>query len=274
MKTKIVVGNWKLHLSVPESTVYIEKLKKALKGIKKTEIVICPSFLDIYPASKELQGTNIALGAQNMFYEEEGAYTGEISPMALSHFVKYVILGHSERRMLFGETDKNVARKAEAAFANAILPIICVGETLHENQDGLSKVVVMNQVETGVSHMTSEEIAKSIIAYEPVWAIGTGRVCKPEEADKMALNIRNLIKAMYGEKAATGLRVLYGGSVDDKTVKGFLKTKNVDGFLVGSASVNGEKFVNILKEVEDSAKSVVKSSPKTQVKKKQNKAKK
>lgn len=254
MNKKIVIGNWKLHLTVPESTVLIEKFKKELKSIKKTDVVICPNFIDIYPASKELAGTKIKLGAQNMFWEEAGAYTGEISPVTLSHFVNYVILGHSERRMYFGETDKSVARKAEAAFANSLLPIICVGETLHENQDGLSKVVVMNQVEAGISHLTSDEVSQTTIAYEPVWAIGTGKVCKPEIAEKMAGNIRNLVKALYGEKAAENVRILYGGSVDDKTVNNFLKAKNIDGFLVGSASVSEEKFVNILKEVENSVK--------------------
>src|SRR5690606_10325224 len=137
------------------------KLKKELAKIKKAEVVICPSFVDIYPASKEIEGSTLALGAQNMFYEVEGAYTGEVSPKALAHFAKYVIVGHSERRRYFNETDKMVARKAEAAFANSLIPIICVGETLHENRDGLSKIVVVNQVEAALSHLTSEEVAQT-----------------------------------------------------------------------------------------------------------------
>jgi triosephosphate isomerase len=256
MRKRIVIGNWKLHLTIPEATVLIEKLKKELKTVKNTEIVVCPNFLDIYPASKEVQNSNISLGAQDVFYEEQGAYTGEVSPVALSHFVKYVIVGHSERRIHFGETDKVVARKAEAAFANGIIPIICVGETLHENQDGLSRVVVMNQVETGVSHLTAEEVGQCVIAYEPVWAIGTGKVCKPADAEKMITNIRNLIKAIYGEKASEAVRIVYGGSVNDETVGKFASSKKIDGFLVGSASVDDERFSAIVNEVEKSAPEV------------------
>lgn len=263
---KMVVGNWKLHNSVLESTVLIEKLKKELAKTKKTEIVICPSFIDIYPASKQLENTNLTLGAQNMFFEVEGAYTGEVSPHALSHFVKYVIVGHSERRRYFSETDKMVARKAEAAFANDLIPIICVGETLHENRDGLSKVVVMNQVEAALSHLTSEEVAQAVIAYEPVWAIGTGETCKPEDAAKMITNIRNLVKAIYGEKSAESLRILYGGSVNSETIAPFAKTDKIDGYLVGSASVDHKDFSEIVKIVESNSKDV--ATHRAQVKKK------
>lgn len=249
-----MIGNWKLHLSVPESTVLIEKLKKELAKVTKTDIVICPSFIDIYPASKEVQGTNIELGAQNMFYEDEGAFTGEVSPHVLSHFVKYVILGHSERRTLFHETDKMVARKAEAAFSHDISPIICVGETLHENRDGLSKVVVMNQVEAALSHLTSEEVANSIIAYEPIWAIGTGEVCKVGDAEKMITNIRNLVKALYGNETAEKVRLVYGGSVNPDTIKQFAKSTKIDGYLVGGASVVPKDFAAIVKEVNANVK--------------------
>lgn len=249
---KLVVGNWKLHLNVPESTVLIEKLKKGFKSIKKTEVVVCPSFVDIYPASKELQKSNISLGAQNTFYETQGAYTGEVSPYSLAHFVKYAIVGHSERRLHFGETDKIVARKAEAAYANGIIPIICVGETLHEKEDGLSKLVVMSQVETGVSHLTSEEIAKSVIAYEPVWAISTNQSieCKPDYAEKMAKNIRALIKALYGENTGRSVRIIYGGNINDKNVTGFAKSKELDGVLVGAASLDYNKFNEIVEVYE------------------------
>lgn len=262
MNKKIVIGNWKLHLSVPESTVLIEKLKKELGKVKNTEVVICPSFIDIYPASKELQDSEIGLGAQNMFYEAEGAFTGEVSPHALSYFVKYVIVGHSERRKYFGESDITVAKKAEAAFAHDITPIICVGETLHENRDGLSKVVVMNQVEAALSHLTGEEVAKVIIAYEPVWAIGTGEVCKPSDAEKMIVNIRNLVKAIYGEDSAKSVRIIYGGSVNADTIKQFAKSEKIDGYLIGGASVDPKNFAAIVSEVDkkdNSKKSKVES---------------
>jgi len=247
MNKKMVVGNWKMNLTVPESTVLIEKLKKVLAREKHVDVVICPGYLDIYPASKELAESNIALGAQDVFYEEEGAYTGEVSPVALSHFVKYAIVGHSERRKHFGETDKVVAKKAEAAVAHDIIPIICVGETLHEKEDGLGKVVVMSQLETALSHLTAGEIAEVVVAYEPIWAIGTGHICKPAEAEKMAGYIRVLVKALYGEKAAEGLRVLYGGSVTDENTADFAKLTKVDGVLVGGASLDHAKFSQIVK---------------------------
>lgn len=250
MNKKLVVGNWKMNLTVPESTVLIEKLKKELTKLKAVEVVICPSFLDIYPASKQLAESSVQLGAQDLFYEEEGAYTGGVSPVALSHFVKYVIVGHSERRMHFGDTDKVVAKKVEAAVAHDLSPVICVGETLHEKEDGLSKVVVMNQLETAISHLTASEIAEVAIAYEPVWAIGTGHVCKPADAENMAANIRGLIKALYGEKAAGGVRVLYGGSVTDENAADFAKLKQVDGVLVGGASLDHAKFTKIAKAFE------------------------
>jgi triosephosphate isomerase len=245
MNRKMVVGNWKMNLTVPESTILIEKLKKELAGAKHVDVVICPSYLDIYPASKELAGSNVSLGAQDVFYEEEGAFTGEVSPVALSHFVKYAIVGHSERRRHFGENDKTVARKAAAAVAHDITPIICVGETLHEKEDGLSKVVVMSQLETALSHLTASEIEEAVIAYEPVWAIGTGHICKPADAEKMGGHIRVLVKALYGDKASQKSHVLYGGSVTEENAASFAKLKNIDGVLVGGASLDHARFAAI-----------------------------
>lgn len=249
MNKKLVVGNWKMNLTVPESTVLIEKLKKVLAREKHVDVVICPGFLDIYPASKELADSNVALGAQDVYFEEEGAYTGEVSPVALSHFVKYAIVGHSERRKHFGETDKIVAKKAAAAVAHDITPIICVGETLHEKEDGLGKVVVMSQLETALSHLTASEIAETVVAYEPVWAISTSGaiVCKPDYAEKMAGHIRVLVKALYGEKASESLRVLYGGNVNDENTADFAKLTSIDGVLVGAASLDHSKFSQIVK---------------------------
>lgn len=247
MNRKLVVGNWKMNLTVPESTVLVEKMKREVANEKHVDVVICPSYLDIYPASKELVGSNLLLGAQDVFYEEEGAYTGEVSPVALSHFVKYAIVGHSERRTHFGETDKVVAKKAAAAVAHDIIPIICVGETLHEKENGLSKVVVMSQLETALSHLTASEVAEAVVAYEPVWAIGTGHICKPEDAEKMATNIRVLIKALYGENAANAVRVIYGGSVTDENTAKFAKLKEIDGVLVGGSSLDHNKFSQIVK---------------------------
>jgi len=247
MNKKLVVGNWKVHFTVPESTIAIEKLKKELNKVKNVEIVICPGFIDLYPASAELKNTNIILGAQNVFQKEEGAYTGEVSAVSLAHFVDYVIVGHSERRLLFNEGDKVISQKAEVAVAHDLTPIICVGETLHEKEDGLSKIVVVNQVETALSHLTASEIENIVIAYEPVWAIGTGHICKVIDAEKIVENIRNVTKALYGERAAKGMRILYGGSVDEKNVEDFAKSKKIDGVLVGGASLDHKKFAEIVK---------------------------
>ena len=261
MNKKLVVGNWKMNLTVPESTVLIEKLKKEVAKLKNVDIVICPSYLDIYPASKEVVDSNVSLGAQDVFYEEEGAFTGAVSPVALSHFVKYVIVGHSERRMHFGDNDKSVAKKTAAAVAHDITPIICVGETLHEKEDGLGKVVVMSQIETALSHLTASEIAEAVIAYEPVWAIGTGHICKLVDAEKMATNIRVLVKALYGEVASEKVRVLYGGSITDTNAANFAKSKIIDGVLVGGASLYHDKFSQIAKAFD------IKIAPKKKAKK-------
>ncbi len=246
-RKKIIMGNWKMNLTVPESTILIQKLKKEVPVSTKAEVVVCPTFIDIYSASEELKGSNIKVGAQNVAEEEKGAYTGEVSVLALKGFVDYIIVGHSERRNIFGESDKIVAKKAEIAMRHDIRPVICVGETLHEREDKLSKVVVLSQLEASCKHLTGEEIAESLIAYEPVWAIGTGQVCSSEEAEKMAEHIRGLIKSLYGEKVSGSVRVLYGGSVTSASSKSFRKSKNIDGLLVGGASLNHQEFAAIVK---------------------------
>ncbi len=247
MYKKLVVGNWKMNLTVPESTILIEKLRKNLAKVEETEIVVCPTFLDIYAAAKELSGENISVGAQNVYYQEEGAYTGEVAASQLKNFVKYVLIGHSERRALFGENDKLVAKKVVAAYSYGITPIICVGETFHEKGDGLSKVVVMSQLEAALSQLTAGEVADVVVAYEPVWAIGTGLTCEPAEITAMAKNIRGLVSALYGKKAAEGIRVLYGGSVNDENAAVIAKIADVDGVLVGGASLSFDKFSAIVK---------------------------
>lgn len=246
-RKKTIIANWKMNLTVPESTVLLTKLKKEIPAKTDVEVVICPSFVDIYSASEETKGTKLLLGAQNVAEEERGAYTGEVSALALKGFVKYILVGHSERRNMFGENDKVVAKKAEMAIRHGITPVICVGETLHEREDKLSKVVVLSQLEASCKHLTAEEIAESVIAYEPVWAIGTGHICDDKEAEKMAADIRGLVKSLYGEKASEAVRILYGGSITAKTAKNFKKAKNIDGLLVGGASLNHQEFAKIVK---------------------------
>ncbi len=246
-RKKIIMGNWKMNLTVPESIVLTEKLKKEIPGNVGVEVVLCPTFIDIYAASEEIKGTKMILGAQNVAEEEKGAFTGEVSVLALKGFVKYVLVGHSERRNVYGENDKVVAKKAEIVVRHDMVPVICVGETLHEREDGLSKVVTLSQLEASCKHITAEEIAESVIAYEPVWAIGTGQVCDENEAEKMAADIRGLVQSLYGEKASEKVRILYGGSVTAKSAKEMKKAKNVDGLLVGGASLDHKEFTAIVK---------------------------
>jgi triosephosphate isomerase len=238
-----------MNLSVPETTVLFEKYKQEIKP-ERTEVVVCPSYMDIYSAEGIFQGTSIKVGAQDVFYEDSGQYTGEVSPDQLKGFAEYVIVGHSERRKNFGETDKIVAKKAAAAVRHNLVPIICVGENLHEKMDGLTKLVVAGQVEASLSDLTPGEIEKIVIAYEPVWAIGTGHACDPKDANQVATNIRNLIKVLYGAKAAEKVHITYGGSLDDKNVVGFLALSEIDGFLVGSSSLDHKKFAKIVAKVD------------------------
>lgn len=272
MRQKIVVANWKMNLSVPESTVLLEKYLHLITP-ERVEVVVCPSFLDIYSAEKVLQGTPIKVGSQDVFYEDAGSYTGEVSPDQLKGFAEYAIVGHSERRKNFGETDKIVTKKAATAVRHGITPIICVGENLHEKMDGLTKLVVTGQLEASLSNLTAKEVAQSVIAYEPVWAIGTGHVCEPKIANELALNIRNLIKVLYGAKAAEKVHVIYGGSLDSKNISGFLDQKEIDGFLVGGASLDHNEFAKIVSKVDETPskrkapKQEAKKSPKKKSKK-------
>lgn len=246
---KLVVANWKMNLSVPESTVLLEKYLGSIKpGL--AEVVVCPSYLEIYSATKVLGGSDIQVGAQDVFYEDAGAYTGEVSADMLKGFASYCIVGHSERRAHFGESDKVVAKKAASCIKHGITPIICVGETLHEKMDGLTKLVVAGQVEASLADLTGPEIEKSVIAYEPVWAIGTGHVCEPKKAAEVVKNIKNLIKVLHGEKVSLNVRVIYGGSINEKNVKALSAEKELDGFLVGGSSLDPVAFSVICNTVE------------------------
>jgi triosephosphate isomerase len=248
-RNKLVVANWKMNLSVPESTVLLEKYLGVIKpGL--VEVVVCPSFLEIYSANKVLSDSDIQIGAQNVFHEDLGAYTGEVSADMLKGFVRFGIVGHSERRIHFGESDKIVAKKAAALVRHGITPIICVGENLHERMDGLTKLVVAGQTEASLTDLTGAEIEKAVIAYEPVWAIGTGHVCEPKKAVEVIKNIRNLIKVLHGEKVAEGVRIIYGGSVNDKNIAALAREEEIDGFLVGGASLDPDIFSRICDTVE------------------------
>lgn len=248
-RQKIVIANWKMNLTVPESTIVLEKYLKEIKA-EQTEVVVCPSMIDIYSAEKSLAGTDLKVGAQNVHFEDTGAYTGEISPDQLKGFVQYCIVGHSERRSHFGETDKVVAKKAAACVRHGITPIVCVGENLHEHMDGLTKLVVAGQVEASLADLVAKEVAEIVIAYEPIWAIGSGHVDTPKDAAQIIKNIRNLVKVLYGEKVSEAVRIIYGGSVSEKNVSGFLTEEGIDGYLVATASLDPVAFAKIVNTVE------------------------
>lgn len=246
MRIPIIAGNWKMNTTLQEARNLIEKLREALKGIEGVEKVICPPFISLAPARELLEGTDIKLGAQNMYFEEKGAYTGEISPSMLSGLCEYVILGHSERRGYFGEDDELVNKKVRAAISFGLKPILCVGERLEERDAGRTEEVVTRQVREGLRDLDS--LPGLVIAYEPVWAIGTGRPATGEEANRVSRLIRKLVAELYGDEVAGELRIQYGGSVTEANIAEFISQPEIDGALVGGASLRAEEFGSIVEQ--------------------------
>ncbi len=247
---RLIVGNWKMNLNPGEASVLVHRLEDKLAAKSDTEVVICPPFIDLYPISKELDKKKLTLGSQNIHYLDEGAFTGEISPAMLKGLVSYSIIGHSERRAM-GEDDKLIAKKVAAAFRNDIVPVLCVGETLADREHKLSTKVVIDQLTADLAQLTAADVAELVVAYEPVWAIGTGKFAKPDEVSPVVAAIRQTIEELYGEDGAAGLRVLYGGSVNPDNCAAYLKLPGVDGLLVGGASLNYEEFAQIAKVAQD-----------------------
>lgn len=244
----IIAGNWKMHKTVAEAIDLVRGLKLELAGVKEVDIVVCPPFTALCEVSKLLLDSNIRLGAQNMNENPAGAYTGEIAAFMLKEFsVRYVILGHSERRTYYGETDALVSRKAQAAHAAALKPIVCVGETLEQRDRGETETVLERQVRGSLAGLTREQMLETIIAYEPVWAIGTGRNATPEQAQEAQAFIRRLLAQMYDESVARRVRIQYGGSVKPSNARELMSQPDVDGALVGGASLEVRSFVDIIK---------------------------
>lgn len=247
-KRTLIVGNWKMHLNTHEASVLVKRLDDRIALHRDIEVVLAPSMLTLQPLSLQIDRRKFRLAAQNAFYVDEGAYTGEVSFTMLRDLAHYVIVGHSERRIHFGETLETVRDKVQAAVRNEIVPILCVGESQQERSAGETKRVIHDQVNTALSNLTPEEIEKVVIAYEPIWAISSfgGKLAKPDEIEKVVRVIRSIIKASYGDAAAKNVRVLYGGSVDDHIAGGYLEVEGVDGLLVGIASINYHKFSGIV----------------------------
>ncbi|MEI7811205.1 MAG: triose-phosphate isomerase [Ignavibacteria bacterium] len=249
MRKKVIAGNWKMYNDIPASVNLISELKKALsKGDVKADVIVCPPFTSLDTAKALITDSVIKLGAQNMYYEENGAYTGEISAgMLKSAGCEYVILGHSERRTIFKESDELINKKVKKALASGLKPIFCVGETLEEREGGVTNTVIKMQVVAGLSGITAEELKSIIVAYEPVWAIGTGRTATPEQAQEVHEFIRGLVGGLYSTEASEALVIQYGGSVKPENAEILLSQKDIDGALVGGACLKADSFYGIIK---------------------------
>ncbi len=246
MTDKLIVANWKMHFNTGQASLFLHKLDKELEVKRGVEVVICPHMLALQPLSLQLNRRKFKLGAQNCYYKDEGAYTGEVSATMLRHLVKYVIVGHSERRHIFEETDKDIAHKVQAALRNGLNPILCVGETKQERRNKETGSVIHGQVSAGLANVTSEEIKDVVIAYEPVWAIGSGVFANPDAVIAAVGLIRKQIKAHFGKTASEKIKVLYGGSVDGDNSLTYLGLPGVDGLLVGGASLKAKVFSKIV----------------------------
>ena len=247
MRKPLVAGNWKMNKTVEQATLLVADLLPGLESVRTVDRVLCPPFTSLMVLSGMLAGTEVGLGAQNLHWEESGAYTGEVSPLMVKEFCKYVIIGHSERRGYFGETDQGVNFKVKSAFAHELLPIVCVGETLEEYEGGRTKTIVADQVKKDFEGIDSTNAEKLIVAYEPIWAIGTGKAAGPEQANDVIKNVvRNSLVSLFGGEIAQKIRILYGGSVKAHNSGEFFSQSDIDGGLIGGASLKPEDFVKIV----------------------------
>lgn len=247
MRRLVIAGNWKMNQTPSQTKAFIEELAPMVRGKNNCDIILCVPFVDIDAAVKAAEGTNIAIGAQNVHFKESGAYTGEISAaMLVETGVKYVIVGHSERRQYFGETDATVNLRTKAALAAGLKVILCLGEMLDARQSGITDEIVAMQTKLDLAGISEDDLKNVIIAYEPVWAIGTGLTATPEQADEVCGVIRATVAKLYSAKAAEAMTVQYGGSMNDKNAADLLSRENVDGGLIGGASLKTAAFTTIV----------------------------
>ncbi len=243
----LMAGNWKMHKTVKEAQAYVETFLPLVKEETEREIMLAPSFTALYALVDLLKDTNVVLGAQNCHWEDEGAFTGEVSPKMLAELgVTYVIIGHSERRHIFGETDEVIRGKIEAALRHGLHPIMCVGETLDERVAGDTMLVLERQLREGLKGFSAADLKNLVLAYEPVWAIGTGKTATPEIAQEAHAFCRKILSDMFGDDFAQSIRILYGGSVKPENVVGLMAQTDIDGALVGGASLSPESFSRIV----------------------------
>lgn len=246
MRRKVIAGNWKMNMLPNEAIQFIENLAPIIKNTKN-EIILCVPYTDLFYSLLTAQNTNIKIGSQNMHWEEKGAYTGEVSGAMLKSInVEYVIIGHSERRQYFAETDDTVNKKVKAALKNNLKPIVCVGETLEQREQGKQEEVITTQTELALQGLAKSQVSNIILAYEPIWAIGTGKTATSEDANNSIKSIRNKVEKLYGKEIAEQIIILYGGSVKPENAKELFTTSDIDGGLVGGASLKVEDFSKII----------------------------
>lgn len=249
MRKQIIAGNWKMHTDLAEATILVEGIKAALtEGEVSREVVVCPPFTGLSTVADLIEDTEVRLGAQNMYFEPKGAFTGEVSPLMLTDVgCHYVILGHSERREYFGETDALINQKIKAAFQYDLIPILCVGESLAQREANETQTFINSQLTAGLADLTAEQVSQMVIAYEPIWAIGTGKTATAEQAGEVCTAIRAKVAELFDKETAEVLRIQYGGSVKGSNAQEILSQLDIDGALVGGASLKADDFMAIIK---------------------------
>ena len=246
MRRKVIAGNWKMNMLPNEAINFIQELTPLVKDTKN-DVILCVPYIDLFYSLLHVQGTNIKIGAQNMHWEEKGAYTGEVSASMLKSIgVEYVIIGHSERRQYFNETDETVNKKIKSALAHGLKPIVCVGETLEQREARETEKIVTNQIAKAFEGISSENLENIIVAYEPIWAIGTGKTATKEDANNTIMQIRKKLAEIYGQNEAEGVIIQYGGSVKSSNAKELFEMSDIDGGLVGGASLKADEFSKIV----------------------------
>ncbi len=255
MRRPFIAGNWKMHKTVAEGVALAQALREALADVTTMELAVCPPATALYAVAQALEGSNIGVGAQNMHWEAQGAFTGEIAPPMVAEVARYVIIGHSERRQYFGETDETVNRKIKAALAHGLTPIVCIGESLEQNRAGETVAFVGAQIRGAFAGLSAEEARRLVLAYEPIWAIGTGLTATPEDANRIIRQaIRDVLRGLYDEATAEAIRVQYGGSVKPHNMAGFIVMPEIDGALVGGASLKADSFAAIVRNAVEALK--------------------
>ncbi|MGE7876075.1 triose-phosphate isomerase [Peribacillus muralis] len=247
MRKPIIAGNWKMNKTLSEATAFLEEVSSLIPKQDVIDTVVCAPALFLDQLVQAAKGTDVKIGAQNMHFEDNGAFTGEISPIALADLgVSYVILGHSERREMFNETDEAVNKKAHAAFAKQLTPIVCCGETLEQREAGETNDFVASQIEKGLAGLSDEQLKQAVIAYEPIWAIGTGKSSSAQDANEVCAHIRTVVADKFSNEAAAAIRIQYGGSVKPENIKEYMAQPDIDGALVGGASLKADSFLQLL----------------------------